>query len=71
VQYLYLTEKYPNPRATEGESICLWLINCARDIYICPLGKKFTFIFFKNKLRKYAIIRLHNLKLDTDMAHIE
>ena len=28
-------------------------------------------VFFKNKIRKYAIIRLHNLKLDTDMAHIE
>jgi hypothetical protein len=35
------------------------------------LGKKFTFIFFKNKLCKYAIIRLNNLKLDTDKAHIE
>jgi len=29
------------------------------------------FIFFKNKLRKYVIIRLHNLKSDTDIAHIE
>ena len=26
--------------------------------------------FFKNKLRKYIIIRLHNLKLDTDIVHI-
>ena len=44
-------------------------LDCARDIYIyiCPLGKKFTFIFFK----KYVISRLHNLKLDTDIAHIE
>jgi hypothetical protein len=35
--------------------------------------KKFTFIFifFKNKLLKYIIIRLHNLKSDTDIAHIE
>jgi hypothetical protein len=39
--------------------------------HICPLEKRFTFVFFKNKLRKYAIIRLHNLMLDTDMAHIE
>ena len=40
---------------------------------ICPLGKKFTFIFifFKNKLLKYIIIRLHNLKSDTDIAYIE
>jgi hypothetical protein len=28
-------------------------------------------VFFKNKIRKYARIRLHNMKLDTDMAHIE
>ena len=51
-------------------------LDCGRDIYIrgtyiyiyiCPLGKKFTFIFFK----KYVISRLHNLKLDTDIAHIE
>jgi hypothetical protein len=27
--------------------------------------------FFKSKLRKYVIIRLHNLKLDTDIVHIE
>jgi hypothetical protein len=35
------------------------------------MGKKFTFIFifFKNKL--YMIIRLHNLKSDTDIAQIE
>jgi hypothetical protein len=35
--------------------------------------KKFTFIFifFKNKLLKNIIIRLHNLKSDTDIAHIE
>jgi hypothetical protein len=35
--------------------------------------KKFTFIFifFKNKLLKYIIIRLYNLKSDTDIAHIE
>ena len=31
------------------------------------LGKKFTFIFFK----KHVKSRLHNLKLDTDIAHIE
>ena len=36
-----------------------------------PLGKTFTFIFFKNKSHKYVIIRLHNLKIDTDIAHIE
>ena len=37
------------------------------------LGKEITFIsiFFKNKLLKYIIIRLHNLKSDTDIAHIE
>jgi hypothetical protein len=35
------------------------------------LGKKLTFIFFKNKLRKYVIIRSHRLKSDTDIAHIE
>jgi hypothetical protein len=54
-------------------------LDCARDMSVrgwktalCPLGKKFTFIFFKNKLSKYAIIELHNnLKLDTDIAHIE
>jgi hypothetical protein len=34
-------------------------------------GNKFTFIFCKNKLRKYVIIRLHNLKLNTDIANIE
>ena len=36
-----------------------------------PSGKKFMFIFFKNKLRKYAmhVIRLHNLKSYTDIAH--
>ena len=41
--------------------------------HICPLVKKFTFIFifFKNKLFKYLLIRLHNLKSDTDIAHIE
>jgi hypothetical protein len=39
--------------------------------HICPLGKKFTFIFFKNKLHKYVIIRLHNLKSDIDIAHIK
>ena len=52
--------------------ICTWLVDYARDIYV-PLGKKFMFIFFKNKLRKYVIIiiRLHNLKSDTDIAHIE
>jgi hypothetical protein len=27
--------------------------------------------FFKNKLRKYVIIRLHNLKLDTEIVLIE
>ena len=38
--------------------------------HICPLRKKFTFIFiFINKLLK--LIRLHNLKSDTDIAHIE
>ena len=38
---------------------------------MCPSGKKFMFIFFKNKLHKYDIhvIRLHNLKSDTDIAH--
>jgi hypothetical protein len=38
---------------------------------MCPSGNKFMFIFFKNKLHKYAIhvIRLHNLKSDTDAAH--
>jgi len=35
------------------------------------LERKITFIFFKNKLRKYVIIKLHNLKLDTVIAHIE
>jgi hypothetical protein len=41
--------------------------------HICPLGKKFTFIFifFMNKLLKYITIRLHNLKSDTAIAHIE
>ena len=45
----------------------------ALGTYECPLGKKFTiiFIFLKNKLLKYIIIRLHNLKPDTDIAHIE
>ena len=43
----------------------------ARGTYICPLGKKFKFICIKNKLRKYVIIRLLNLKLDTNIAHIE
>jgi len=49
--------------------ICPWLIDCARDIY--SLGKERYVYFFKNKLRKYVIIRLHNLKLDTVIAHIE
>jgi hypothetical protein len=51
------------------KALTLWL----RLEHICPLGKKFTFIFifFKNKLLKYVIIRLHNLKSDTDIAHIE
>ena len=31
----------------------------------------FLFFYFKNKLLKYIIIRLHNLKSDTDIAHIE
>jgi len=31
----------------------------------------FIFIFFKNMKLKYIIIRLHNLKSDTDIAHIE
>jgi hypothetical protein len=56
VQYLYLT---PN-----CAHICPWLIDCAMGIYF-PLERNITFIFFKNKLRKYVIIRLHNLKLDT------
>jgi hypothetical protein len=43
-------------------------IDCARDIY--SLGKEMYVYFFKNKLRKYVIIRLHNLKLDTDIVHI-
>jgi hypothetical protein len=29
------------------------------------------FFCLKKKLRKYVIIVLHNLKLDTDIAHIE
>jgi len=29
------------------------------------------FIFFKNMLDKYVIIRLHNLKSDTHIAHVE
>ena len=45
--------------------ICAWLIDCARVIYV-PLER-----YIKNKLRKYVIIRLHNLKIDTDIAHIE
>jgi hypothetical protein len=31
----------------------------------------FIFIFFKNKLLKYIIVRLHNLKSDTDISHIK
>jgi len=27
--------------------------------------------FFKNKLRKYVKISMHNLKLDTDIVRIE
>ena len=50
--------------------ICPWLIDCARVIYV-PLERNITFIFYKNKLRKYVIIRFHNLKLDTDIARIE
>ena len=46
------------------------MIDCARVIYV-PLERNITFIFFKNKLRKYVIIRWHNLKLDTVIAHIE
>ena len=50
--------------------ICAWLIDCARDIY--SIGKEmYVKYFFKNKLRKYVIIRLHNLKLNTDIVHIE
>ena len=57
-------------RMREGHNnICFWLIDCARVIYV-PLERNITFIFFKNKLRKYVIIRLHNLKLDTVIAHI-
>jgi hypothetical protein len=35
------------------------------------IGKEIYVYFFKNKLHKYVKIRLHNLKLDTDIAHIE
>ena len=45
-------------------------LDCARVTNV-PLEINITFIFFKNKLRKYVIIRLHKLKLDTDIAHIE
>jgi hypothetical protein len=56
-------------RLLEGH-ICAWLIDCVRDIY--SLEKEmYVKYFFKNKLRKYVIIRLHNLKLNTDIAHIE
>jgi hypothetical protein len=41
------------------------------DRHIYSLGKEMYVYFFKNKLRKYVIIRLHNLKLDTDIVHIE
>ena len=56
-------------RLCEGH-ICPLLIDCARVIYVL-LEWNITFIFFKNKLRKYAIIRLHHMKLYTVIAHIE
>ena len=46
--------------------ICPWLIAWAKDIYV--LWERNICL---NTLRKYVIIRLHNLKLDTDNAHIE
>ena len=33
--------------------------------------KKLTFIFFMNKFYKYIIIKLHNLKSDTYISHVE
>jgi hypothetical protein len=56
-------------RLREGH-ICALLIHCARVIYN-PLERNITYIFFKDKLRKYVIIRLHHLKIDTVIAHIE
>jgi hypothetical protein len=37
---------------------------------VYSFGKEMYVYFFKNKLRKYVTIRLHNLKLDTDIIHI-
>ena len=53
-----------------ARGVCPWWIDCARVIHV-PLERNITFIFFKNKLRKYVIIKLHNLKLNTVIAHIE
>ena len=52
------------------KSVLIFRLYCARVIHVL-LESNITFIFFKNKLRKYVIIRLHNLKLDTVIAHIE
>jgi hypothetical protein len=43
-----------------------WLIDLAKDIYV-PWERNLRL----NMLRKYVIIKLHNLKLDTGNAHIE
>ena len=36
-----------------------------------PWERNLRFLFLKNKIRKYVIIRLHNFKSDTDIANIE
>jgi hypothetical protein len=56
-------------RLREGHA-CPLLIYCARVIRVLS-ESNITFIFFKNKVRKYAIIRLHHMKLYTVIAHIE
>ena len=58
-------------------------LDCAGDIYMSlvdrlrsghiyvPWDRHLRLFSFYNKSRKYVIIRLHNLKIDTDIAHIE